>query len=138
LSFPLLENGHLESPGIARGRLAEGLPIELHAVDPSLYAETLHGLTGSEGHVRKLGRLAEARGLRSAPARSEGQLYARLGLSYVPPELREDAGEIEAALEGTLPEDLIESKDVVGLVHCHSVYSDGRNTIGEMARAADR
>ena len=54
----------------------------------------------------------------------------------IPPELREDEGEIEAALAGKLPEDLITIEDIRGMVHCHTTYSDGKHTIEEMARAA--
>jgi DNA polymerase (family X) len=68
---------------------------------------------------------------------SEAALYRALGLAYVPPELREDAGEIEAAREGRLPEDLVTLQDVRGLVHCHTTWSDGRATLVEMARAAE-
>jgi DNA polymerase (family 10) len=68
---------------------------------------------------------------------SEEALYATLGLAYVPPELREDAGELEAAKDGTLPDDLVRAEDVRGLVHCHTTWSDGRATLEEMARAAD-
>ena len=88
-----------------------------------------------EQMARHRGRTAD--GSLPNPA-SEDELYAELGMPYVPPELREDQGEIEAALEGTLPSDLVSSGDVRGLVHCHTVYSDGKNTIEEMARAADR
>jgi DNA polymerase (family 10) len=68
---------------------------------------------------------------------SEAALYERLGLRPIPPELREDAGEIEAAASGRLPEDLVRLEDLRGAVHCHTVWSDGRNTVEEMARAAD-
>lgn len=68
---------------------------------------------------------------------SEEDLYAALGLAYVPPELREDAGELEAARAGTIPADLVRLEDVRGLVHCHTTWSDGRATLEEMARAAD-
>jgi DNA polymerase (family 10) len=68
---------------------------------------------------------------------SEAALYAALGLQPVPPELREDEGEIEAAQAGTLPEDLVALEDVRGLVHCHTTWSDGRASLEEMARAAD-
>jgi DNA polymerase (family X) len=70
------------------------------------------------------------------PIASEEELYRALGLAFVPPELREDAGEIEAARGGTLPPDLVRLEDVRGFVHCHSVWSDGRATLEEMARAA--
>jgi DNA polymerase (family 10) len=68
---------------------------------------------------------------------SEEDLYATLGLQYVPPELREDQGELEAARAGALPADLVRLEDVRGLVHCHTTWSDGRATLLEMARAAE-
>jgi DNA polymerase (family 10) len=71
------------------------------------------------------------------PIESEEALYRALGLAYVPPELREDVGEIEAARDGTLPTDLVRAEDVRGLVHCHTSWSDGRASLEEMARAAD-
>jgi DNA polymerase (family 10) len=71
------------------------------------------------------------------PIESEAALYAALGLQYVPPELREDTGEIEAARDRALPDDLVTLEDVRGFVHCHTVWSDGRATIEEMARAAE-
>jgi DNA polymerase (family 10) len=58
-------------------------------------------------------------------------------MQYIPPELREDTGEIEAALKGKLPEDLVTVEDIQGMVHCHTTYSDGKHTIEEMALAAD-
>jgi DNA polymerase (family 10) len=69
------------------------------------------------------------------PIGSEEDLYRALDMAFVPPELREDHGEVEAAIAGKLP-DLIEAKDIVGGVHAHTKYSDGENTIEEMARAA--
>ncbi len=80
--------------------------------------------------------------IRRAPPRiriaSEAELYASLGLPFIPPELREDEGEIEAGLAGTLPEDLVREEDVRGAVHCHTRWSDGRASLEEMAAAADR
>src|SRR5436190_7692603 len=58
-------------------------------------------------------------------------------MQYIPPELREDEGEIEAALAGKLPEDLVTIDDIRGMVHCHTTYSDGKQTIEEMVRAAE-
>jgi len=55
----------------------------------------------------------------------------------IPPEVRENEGEIEAALKGTLPDDLVRREDIRGMVHCHTVYSDGRHTVEQMAKAAD-
>ena len=71
------------------------------------------------------------------PIASEEALYRALGLAFVPPELREDTGEIEAARDGTLPTDLVRLEDVRGFVHCHTTWSDGRASLEEMARAAE-
>jgi DNA polymerase (family 10) len=71
------------------------------------------------------------------PVESEAALYRTLGLAFVPAELREDQGELEAALSGTLPQDLVELTDVRGMVHCHTTWSDGRASVEEMARAAE-
>jgi DNA polymerase (family 10) len=68
---------------------------------------------------------------------SEEELYRALGLAFVPPELREDTGEIEAAAAGTVPTDVVRREDVRGFVHCHTTESDGRATLEEMARAAE-
>ena len=67
--------------------------------------------------------------------KSESEIYQCLGLQYIAPELREDEGEIEAAMAGTLPQPLAR-EDIRGMTHCHTVYSDGRNSIEEMALAA--
>ena len=71
-------------------------------------------------------------------AAGEAQVYATLGLPWIPPELREGDGEVGAAAAGTLPLDLVDDADLRGAVHCHTVYSDGRHTVAEMARAAER
>ena len=101
--------------------------------------------TGSESHVEHLAAHATARGfgLQGAalwrgsafvPTPDETRLYEALGLSLIPPELREGRGEIEAALAGTLPR-LIERRDLRGFLHSHTVYSDGSNTVEELALA---
>ncbi len=68
-------------------------------------------------------------------ARARQEVYERLGLPWIPPELREERGELEAAAAGTLPR-LLEQSEIRGDLHCHTVASDGRNTIEEMALAA--
>jgi DNA polymerase (family 10) len=129
-------------------RLAGGLNAEVHAGPPAEYAMTLLRLTGTEGHLAKLEVVASARevtidgaGLWKAGRRlaveTEADVYRHLELPYIAPELREDAGEVEAAVTGTLPDRLIEVEDVQGLVHCHTHYSDGKNSVEEMAKAAD-
>jgi DNA polymerase (family 10) len=131
-------------------RLASGLQVDLRIAAPDDHATALHHLTGSKAHHVKLRGLARERGYSlseyglarldgGAPVKvaTEAALYAALGLAYVPPELREDEGELEAAQAGTLPEDLVRLEDVRGMVHCHTVWSDGRATVEEMAAAAD-
>jgi DNA polymerase (family 10) len=130
--------------------LGESVPLELAVVKPDRYPGALLDATGSPGHLRDLGRVAHDRGLvldttgltskssgTRVPAAGEDDLYRRLGLPSVPPELREGSGEVEAAEAGTLPEDLVTVDDLQGLVHCHTVYSDGKHSIADMARAAD-
>jgi DNA polymerase (family 10) len=145
-------------------RLVSGLQVDLRIVPPEDFATCLHHLTGSKAHHVKLRGIARDAGytlsewgLHRLPPRvvppppetappdpsakvriaSEEDLYAALGLAYVPPELREDEGEIEAARAGTLPADLVTIEDVRGLVHCHTTWSDGRASLEDMARAAD-
>ena len=68
---------------------------------------------------------------------SEAAIYRKLGMQYVPPELREDLGEVEAAQRRKLPEDLITESDIRGMVHCHTTYSDGKHTVEQMVAAAE-
>ncbi|HEU4345414.1 MAG TPA: DNA polymerase/3'-5' exonuclease PolX [Candidatus Binatia bacterium] len=124
-----------------KARLARDLNTELQVVSPSHYVQALHELTGSGKHLARLEEIAGSKGIPTASrglskgAKHEADIYRRLGMQYIPPELRDGAAEIEAALFGTLPE-LVAIKDIRGMVHCHTVYSDGKNTIEEMALAA--
>jgi DNA polymerase (family 10) len=126
--------------GRITARYVSGLPMEARVVDEAGLAPALLLGTGSKAHQAhraRLEALARERGVRLDDGASEEAIYARLGLPFVPPELREDAGEIEAAQAGARFEDLVELSDVRGMVHCHTVFSDGVNTVEEMARAAD-
>lgn len=128
----------------------------LFTASPAEYGGVLLRATGSKGHYEKLHRLAEShnvslpgtaaqgksdRGSRtksgSIHARSEEEIYQALGMSFIAPELREDAGEVEASLEGLLPKELVSEEDIKGMVHCHTTYSDGRNSVEEMAMEAE-
>jgi len=142
-------------------RLANDLQVDLRIVAPTDFATLLHHLTGSKPHHVKLRGLARDRGFTlsewglfelprdGAPAaeedprgakvliRSEGDIYRALGLAPIPPELREDEGEIEAARDGTLPADLVRLEDLRGMVHCHTTWSDGHANVESLSRAAE-
>ena len=127
-------------------RLDDGLQVDLRVLPDADYATALHHFTGSKAHhVRLRGRARDLgltisewgvfRGEEKLPVPDEVALYTLLGMSYVPPELREDAGEFEAALAGTLPADLVSPADVRGTVHSHSTWSDGKSSLEDMVRA---
>ena len=127
----------------------QGLRLDLRVVPPESYGDLLQHFTGSKEHNVALREEAQRRGLSVSEYgvttvetgavhsfRTEEELYAFLGYAYIPPELRENGGELEAAREGRLPA-LVEVADLVGEMHCHSTWSaDGRSTIEEMAVAA--
>jgi DNA polymerase (family 10) len=155
LRFPLIVQVIEQMEEAATVRLAEGARVSLVAARPAEFALALLTETGSKAHVNKLHQIASGEGpesngkrvkprkgqsrksSRSPELQSEEDIYAQLGMQFVPPELREDEGEIEAALDGKLPEDLVTLEDIRGMVHCHTTYSDGKHTIEEMARAAE-
>lgn len=130
-------------------RMVEGdLQVDLRVLPDEDFATALHHFTGSKAHHVRLRGIGQDQGFKisewgvhradgtKVPIRDEADIYKLLGMQYVPPELREDTGEIEAAQEGKLPEDLIEMEDVRGAVHSHSTWSDGKNSLEQMARAA--
>jgi DNA polymerase (family 10) len=154
LRFPLIVETIEKMEEACTVRFNEGARVSLIAARPDEFALALLTETGSIAHVSKLQQVAneEGHGRKSKTKRAgrprrkagasgeivtEEDIYDQLGLEYVPPELREDAGEIEAALAGKLPQDLIELKDIQGMVHCHTTYSDGKHSVEEMARAAE-
>jgi DNA polymerase (family X) len=136
LRYPALVHSERRDGG-CRARLAPGALVELHAVPKADYAAALLRHTGSIRHYARLEEVARVKKVDlNARAKTENEIYRRLGMQFVPPELREDAGEIEAALAGKLPQ-LVEYDDIQGLTHCHTVYSDGKNSVEEMALAAE-
>ena len=152
LRFPLIVEVIEQMEEACTVRLAEGARVSLVAARPPEFALALLTETGSKAHVNTLQRIANGEGpksnrkratkqsrraSRSGVLENEGDIYAQLGMEYIPPELREDEGEIEAALEGKLPEDLVTLADIRGMVHCHTTYSDGKHSIAEMVRAAE-
>ena len=153
LRFPLIVEVIEQMEEACTVRLAEGARVSLVAARPPEFALALLTETGSKTHVNKLQQIANGEGPKSntkrdtkkpsrRPSRSgqlqnEEAIYAQLGLEYIPPELREDEGEVEAALAGKLPEDLVTLADIRGMVHCHTTYSDGKHSLAEMVRAAE-
>ena len=148
-SASFLSTGKREGD-IVRASLPGNLPLEVRVVTPRRYPTELLFATGAAAHVEQLQRVAGQRRLSLEPpglspvgrakpvtVASEADIYEALGLPAIPPELREGEGEVEAALDGTLPRDLVSRDDVQGMVHCHTVYSDGRHTVEQMARAAE-
>ncbi|MEW5707364.1 MAG: DNA polymerase/3'-5' exonuclease PolX [Pseudomonadota bacterium] len=123
-----------------------GLQVDLRVVAEESYGAALHYFTGSKAHNIAVRRLAQERGLKvneygvyrgeeRIAGRTEEEVYATVDLPYIPPELREDQGEIEAARAGRLPQ-LVELADLKGDLHAHTKATDGKNTLEEMAEAA--
>ena len=142
---------------VAKGRTkatvvaSDGLRFDLRVVPPESYGNLLHHFTGSKQHnvalreeaVRRKLSISEY-GIQNTETgevftdKTEEAMYKRLGYPWIPPELRENMGELEAAREGRLPR-LVELGDIRGDLHSHSTWSsDGKNTIEEMAREAKR
>jgi DNA polymerase (family 10) len=147
--YPAASSLRTQAPGRVAFRLAGGLLVEAETASSRAFAPLLHHLTGSEDHRARLAARAAERGLRlerlrlvamdtgrALPVGTEEDLYRWLGLPLLPPETREDVGEIEAAAAGDFPAELVRAGDIQGMVHCHTRHSDGANTVEEMARAA--
>ena len=144
--------------------IKEGIQVDLRVVEQESYGAALNYLTGSKEHNIRLREIAIQKGMKlneygvfkkaatgegkrqTGPAgedeirlagKTEEEVYKVLGLPYIPPEIREDSGEIEAASAGTLP-DFVEASDIRGDLHCHSDYSDGAATLGEIAAAGKK
>ena len=126
----------------------EGVQVDLRILEARSFGTSLQYFTGSKEHNVKLRNLAQQRSYKLSEYEledvnsgekiycfKEEELYRRLGLQFIPPELREDAGEIEAALEGALP-NLLSLQDLRGDLHVHTNWSDGKNSIEDMAKAA--
>lgn len=148
LKFPLVVRATTSGPETCLVELLEGVIVTLTVVTPDKFVLALTVVTGSRSHISRLKEIASLKGFEleteefsKANGRkkltSEGELYALLGMQFVPPELREDQGEIEAARKNRLPTGLVAVEDIQGMVHCHTTYSDGVHSVEEMARAAE-
>lgn len=128
--------------------LKTGLRVDLMVAPTDLYGNLLQHFTGGKNHnikirsyARDIGYSVSDNGLKNLKTnkvfkfKTEKEVYEKIGMNYIEPEMREDTGEVEAAKERKLPE-LIQLKDIKGDLHTHSFYTDGRNSISEMAKAA--
>jgi DNA polymerase (family 10) len=132
----------------ARAITHSGLSVDFRIVEAGSFGNLLQHFTGSGKHNEALRSEAVKRGLhvseygiaddesgQTEAFETEEEVYERLGMEFIPPELRENRGELKAARDGKLPE-LITEADIRGDLHMHTIASDGRNTIAEMAEAA--
>ncbi len=129
-------------------RHRENLQVDLRVVEPEAFGAALQYFTGSKNHNVKLRELAVRRKLkiseygvyddagRRVAGRTEEEVYAAVGLPWIPPELREDTGEIEAALAGALPP-LVEVAHIRGDLHAHTEWSDGHHPLEALVEAAE-
>jgi len=128
-------------------RMREGFDMDLRIVKKESYGSALQYFTGNKDHnivTRKIAiekglKLSEYglfRGKKMIAGKTEADVYRAIGLPFIEPELRENGGEIEAALNNKLPK-LVELKDIKGDLHCHTFLSDGENSIEDMVKAAE-
>ncbi len=148
--LPLIESVQSAGEAGARVMTHAGMKVDLKVVEPDQFGNVLQHFTGSKAHnvalreavvrrglhVSEYGILDDATGETTRCA-TEEEVYERLGLAWIPPELREGRGELEAALPGGpgLPQ-LITAEDIRGDLHCHTTLSDGRQTLEQMVDAA--
>jgi DNA polymerase (family 10) len=146
--FPGIQDVLAKGDNKVSFKLRSGLQVDVRALSPDSFGAGLQYFTGSKSHSVSLRQRALKMGLtlneyglsrlddqKCVASRTEEDIYHTLKLDWIPPELRENTGEIEAAEKHQLP-DLISVSDIQGEVHMHTVETDGRNTIEEMAEAA--
>jgi DNA polymerase (family 10) len=134
------------SQHLAEQKAAVVIPADLRVVRDEQFPFALHYFTGNKDHNIAIRARAQKYGLklneyelvgpdRSVKCKDEADVFRALDLDYIPPEMRENTGEIDAAAEHRLPK-LVERGDLRGTFHCHTVHSDGHNSVEDMARAA--
>lgn len=147
----IIESAGKPGDNAVRATTHTGMKVDLQVVEPDQFGNVLQHLTGSKAHNVQLREAAVRRGLHVSQygilddatgetirCATEEEVYAALGYAWIPPELREGRGELEAARidGGTGLPDLVRVEDLRGDLHCHTTASDGRNSIEEMARRA--
>jgi DNA polymerase (family 10) len=147
LDYPEVVEVLSQGEGGASVRLRSGLQVDLRVLDPESFGAGLYYFTGSKAHNIAVRHIAQGRGLklneygvyrgaRRIAGSSEQGVARALGLRWIPPELRENRGEIEAARAGRLPR-LVELNDIRGDLQCHTTGSDGRDSLPAMVQAAE-
>jgi len=136
-----------QGPTKASVRLKNGMQADLRVLPEKEYGSALMYFTGSKEHNIELRKMAISQKMKLSEyglfsnkfvaGRSEEEVYRKLGLQYIEPEMRESRGEIELAKKGKLPK-IVRQDDVIGDLHMHSTWSDGKNTVEEMALAAKK
>lgn len=147
-SLPLVQEVLMRGPTKSSILTTAQLQVDVRVVPPDIWGAALQYFTGSKAHNIRLRTLANQQGYKISEygifrtdtgervgGRTEAEIYETLGLEWMPPEIREDTGEMEAAASGRLPT-LIDLADIRGDFHTHSTYSDGRDTLEAMAVAA--
>lgn len=152
VTMPAVEEILVSGSGRSSVRLRNRQQCDLRILEPETFGAGMHYFTGSKLHniaIRARGlklydRKISDKGIfvrdtevRLSPGQTEEEIFAAVGLPWIPPELRENTGEIEAAAEGRLPK-LLEASDLIGDLHCHTTASDGSGSVLEMAEAAYR
>jgi len=148
VDHPLIAEAGKPGPNGLRGRTHNGIALDLRIVPPDELGNLLQHFTGSKEHNVKLRERAVKMGLSVSEhgiaevesgdvtrCETEAEVYDRLGLSYIEPELRQGSNELALAADGKLPE-LVTLDDIRGDLHCHTTLSDGKNTLEQMAEAA--
>jgi DNA polymerase (family 10) len=148
--LPHVKDVLMQGPTKSSVIIHEGLQVDLRVVEEESFGAALAYFTGSKAHNIRLREMAVKSGLKineygifrekddkRLGGKEEIDVYRILGLPYIPPEMREDTGEIEAALKGNLPK-LIELKDIKGDLHVHSKWSDGSHDFEELIKEAKK
>jgi DNA polymerase (family X) len=148
-TLPSVAEVMAQGPTKASVRHRDGLAIDLRVVEPDAFGAALQYFTGSKDHNVRVREMASRRGLRISEygvfdeasgtrvaGATEEEVYATVGLPWIPPELRENTGEIEAAREGRLPA-LVTADDIRGDLHAHTDWSDGHHPLEKLIAAAE-
>ncbi|MBD3425721.1 MAG: DNA polymerase/3'-5' exonuclease PolX [Candidatus Omnitrophica bacterium] len=152
-AYPLVSDIIAKGSTKSSVKLVNGTNVDLRLVEKRSFGAAMVYFTGSKQHNVKIRHIAKGKGLkvseygvfsvnertgseRFVAGRTEEELYRKLGMEWIPPELREMRGEVEAALEGKIPKDLVKSGDIKGDLHVHTTASDGNATVEEVVKKA--